>query len=66
MVLKENKIYGKPKNEIQAKEYIKELLHGDKTHYIITGISIIIDKDGKYKEFKTYDKVKIFFKNIWM
>lgn len=64
MVLKENKIYGKPKNETQAKEYIKELLQDDKSHYIITGISIIIEKDGKYKKFKTSDKTKIFFKDI--
>ena len=64
MVLKENKIYGKPKNETQAKEYIKELLQDDKSHYIITGISIIIEKDEKYKEFKAFDKTKIFFKDI--
>ena len=32
MVLKDNKIYGKPKDEEQAKEYIKDLLKGDKTY----------------------------------
>lgn len=64
MVVKNSKIYGKPKNKEHAKQMIKELLEGDKTHDIITGLSIIIQKEGKYKEYKTFDKVKIYFKDI--
>lgn len=64
IVVKNSKIYGKPKNKEHAKQMIKELLEGDKTHDIITGLSIIIQKEGKYKEYKTFDKVKIYFKDI--
>ena len=64
MVIKNSKIYGKPESEEHAKEMIKELLQGDKTHHIITGLSIIIQKDGKNEEYKTFDKVKVYFKDI--
>lgn len=64
MVVKESKIYGKPKNREHAKQMIKELLQCDKTHYVITGLSIIVQKNGKIKEYKIFDKVKVYFKNI--
>lgn len=64
IVVKNEKIYGKPKDKKQAKEFIKELLEGDKTHYIITGLSILIQKDEQTKEYKTYDKVKVYLKDI--
>lgn len=64
IVVKNEKIYGKPKDEKQAKQFIKELLEGDKTHNIITGLSILVQKDDKTKEYNTYDKVKVYFKDI--
>ena len=64
MVVKNSKIFGKPKSEKQAKEMIKELLQGDRTHHIITGLSIIIQKYGKNEEYKTFDKVKVYFKDM--
>lgn len=64
MVVKNNKIFGKPKNEEDAKHMIKELLEGDKTHSIITGLSILISENGEYKEYKTFDKAKVFLKDI--
>ena len=64
MVVKNGKIYGKPKNKEHAKEIIKELLEGDGTHIVITGIVILVQKGNKYKEYKTYDEVKIFLKDI--
>ncbi len=47
MVVKNGKIYGKPKDKGNAREIIKELLLGDKTHEIITGLSVIIEKERK-------------------
>ena len=44
IVVKQGKIYGKPQNRKQAKEMIKELLLGDRTHKIITGLSVMIQK----------------------
>lgn len=64
MVVKGSKIYGKPENREHAKQMIKELLEGDKTHYIITGLSIIVQNGEEYKEYKTFDKVKVYFKDI--
>ena len=64
IVTKNGKIYGKPKNREYAKQMIKELLEGDRTHSIFTGLCVIIDKDGKYKEYKTFDEVKVILKEM--
>lgn len=64
IVTKDDKIYGKPRDREHAKEMIKELLVEDKTHKIITGLSVLIQKDGEYKEYKTFDEVKVYLKNI--
>ena len=64
VVAKNSKIYGKPKSREHAKQIIKQLLEGDKTHNIITGLSIFIQSKGKHEEYKTFDKVKVYLKNI--
>ncbi len=64
IVTKNEKIYGKPKNENNAKQMINELIEGNKTHSVITGLSVIIEKDGKYEEYKTFDEVKVFLKDM--
>ena len=64
MVVKGSKIYGKPENIEHAKQMIRELLEGDKTHYIITGLSIIVQNGENYKEYKIFDKVNVYFKDI--
>ena len=64
MVVKNGKIYGKPSSKENAKQMIKELLDGDRTHYVITGLSIIIEKDGQNQEYKTFDKVKVSFNEM--
>lgn len=64
MVVKNNKIYGKPKSREHAKQMIQELLLGDRTHKVITGLSIIIQKDGQCKEYKTFDEAKVYLKDI--
>ena len=64
IVTKNGKIYGKPRNRKHAKEMIKELITGDKVHEIITGLSILIEKNEQLKEYKTYDAVKVYLKDI--
>lgn len=64
IVTKSGKIYGKPKDRKHAKQMIKELIEGDRTHNIITGLCVIVENDGKYEEFKTFDEVKVFFRDI--
>lgn len=57
-------IYGKPKDRADAKRMIKEFLEGDRTHSIMTGLAVLIEKDGKYEEYKTFDEAKIFLKDM--
>lgn len=64
IVTKNGKIYGKSKDREQATKTIKKLLEGNKTHSIMTGLCVIIEKDGNYKEYKTYDEVKVFLKEM--
>lgn len=64
IVTKNEKIYGKPKDNNHAKQMINELLEGNKTHKILTGLCVIIEENGKYNEYITYDEVKVFFKDI--
>lgn len=64
IVVKNKKIYGKPKDLQDAKQMIKSLQDGNKMHKIITGLTVIVQKDGKYEEYKTFDEVKVYFKNI--
>lgn len=64
IVVKNGKIYGKPSTKEDAKLMIKELLQGDKTHYVITGLSIIVEKNGEINEYNTFDKVKVYFSDI--
>lgn len=64
LVTKNGKIYGKPKDRNNAKQTIQELLEGDRTHSIITGLCVITDINGEYKENNITDEVKVFFKNM--
>lgn len=64
IVTKNGKIYGKPRDIINAKKMIHELLEGNKVHSIFTGLAIIINKNGEYKEYKTFDEVKVFLKDM--
>ena len=64
IVTRNGKIYGKPKDRKHAKQMINQLLESDRVHSIITGLSIIIEKDGKYEEVQTFDEVKVFLKEM--
>ena len=64
MVVKENKIYGKPKDKSDAKSMLKELLAGDRSHSVYTGICVIVQKDNFYKEYKTFDEAKVYFNEM--
>ncbi len=62
MVIKDGKIYGKPKNEEDAFRILKEL-NGSK-HQVITGLAILVERSGKYQEYLDYDITEIYFKNM--
>lgn len=64
IVTKNGKIYGKPHDKNHAKQMIYDLLQGDKIHSVYTGLTVIIEEDGNIKEYKTFDEVKVYLKNM--
>lgn len=62
MVIKNNKIYEKPKDEEDAKIMLQELQGGK--NEILTSICILIEINGKYKEYIDYDKTYVYIKNM--
>ena len=64
IVTRYGKIYGKPKNEEHAKQMLREFIEGDKVHSVMTGLTILVEKDGKYEEYITYDETKIYLKDM--
>lgn len=64
IVVKDNVIYGKPKDEDDAFNMIKQIIRGDRAHEVITGLCVLVCKDGEYIEYKTYDKTKEYLKDI--
>ena len=62
MVIKDNKIYGKPKNEQNAFKILKEL--NGTNHQVITGLAILVERNGKYEEYLDCDITEVHFKNM--
>lgn len=62
MVVKDGKIYGKPKDREDASKMLKKL-QGTK-HEAITGLAILVEKDGKYQEYLDYDMTEVYFKEM--
>lgn len=58
MVLKEGVIYGKPKDKQEAYEMLSDLQNA--MNEVITGVSIIVEKDGEQKEYNDYDIGKVY------
>lgn len=57
IVVKDNKIYGKPKNRTEAIRMLKELEND--SHIIYTSLAIIIEDHGEYKEYKEISKTLV-------
>lgn len=57
IVVKDNKIYGKPKNRAEAIRMLKELEND--SHIIYTSLAIIIEDHGEYKEYKEISKTLV-------
>lgn len=62
MVVKNNKIYGKPKTKEEAKEMIKMLKNTK--HTVYTGLAILEEKDGEYKEILDCDTAEVYFRDM--
>lgn len=62
IVVKNGKIYGKPKSREEAKEMLKELR--GKKHQVITALCVIVEKQGKREQYLTHDTSNIWIKNM--
>lgn len=62
MVIKDGRVLGKPKDEEDAIRMIEEL-QGDKNE-VITGLCVLVENNGEYKEYLDYDIVEVYIKNM--
>lgn len=62
MVIKDNKLYGKPKNKIDAKEMLYKLKNSSNT--IITGLAVFIKYNNETKEYVDIDSVKVYLSDM--
>lgn len=62
MVVKDGKIYGKPKDKQDAINMLNELKN-DK-HQVITSIAILIQKENKYEEYLDCDITDVYISDI--
>lgn len=62
MVLKEGKVYEKPKDKEDAIRMLNELKNSK--HTVITSLAILAEKNGEYTEYIDYDKADVYVKDI--
>ena len=62
MVIKQNKIYGKPKTKEDAISMLKDLKNSK--HRVITSICVLSQKGKEYKEQIDYDMADVYFKDM--
>ena len=62
MVCLKNKIYGKPKNKDEAKSMLCSL--SGKWHFVISGICVIIERNGKQTTYCDYEISKVKFAKL--
>lgn len=62
MVIKNGNLYGKPKDKNDAINMLNNLKNT--FHEVITSLCVLVEKNGGYKEYLTYDTAKVYFKNM--
>lgn len=62
MIIKDNKVYGKPKDKQDAINMLNELKNT--SHTAITSLCVMIEKNGEIKEHLDYDKTKVYFTDM--
>lgn len=62
MVLKNGTIYGKPKDKQEAYQMLSNLQSA--MNEVITGVSVLIEKDGIQKEYSDYDIGKVYISSM--
>ena len=62
MVLKGDKVYGKPKDKADAEKMLKDLKND--RHTVITSLAVLIQDGDSYIEKVDYDKADLYFKDM--
>lgn len=62
LVIKDEKIYGKPKNEEDAIQVLNELKNS--SHQVITSLCVMIQDKGQFKQYLDYDIAEVYFKDM--
>jgi septum formation protein len=62
MVLKDGKVYEKPKDREDAIKMLLELKNAK--HTVLTSLAVLIEKDGRYKEYIDVDKTDVYIKDM--
>lgn len=56
------KIFGKPKNEAEGREMLSSL--SGKSHKVITGLCVLVERNENITEYKVHHTAKIYFRKI--
>ena len=62
MVMKDDKIYEKPKDKQDAINMIKQL--NNSSHQVITSLCVMIQDNGQFKEYLDYDIAKVYLNDM--
>lgn len=62
MVYLKRKIFGKPKNEQDAFKMLRTL--SNRWHRVITSLCVLIEENGSFKKYLTYEITKVKFMNL--
>lgn len=62
MVVKNDKVFGKPKDREDAINMIKELKNNK--HQVITSLAVLVRKNSKYEEYIDYDITEVHIKDM--
>lgn len=62
MVVKNDKVFGKPEDRENAINMIKELKNNK--HQVITSLAVLVRKNGKYEEYIDYDITEVHIKDM--
>ena len=60
LVVRDSKVYGKPENKQEAVKILRDLQ--GKRHFIYTSIAVLIEQDGKEKEYNELHRTAVYVK----
>ena len=62
MIIKDGILYGKPENKDAAINMFRMIKNTE--HKVITSICVLVEQNGRYKEYIDYDVTKVFLKDM--